>query len=64
MSIVPGGEVNTNGAGTVVGTSGYNWNTDYVGGNGGYAMHFHNDNDISESSHMYYTLLSVRCVKD
>ena len=64
MSIVPGGSLNSSGWASGLNTSGYYWITDYVGGNGGYGMHFHNDTEISKSSHMYYSFLSVRCVKD
>jgi uncharacterized protein (TIGR02145 family) len=64
MSIVPGGSLNSNGGASGSNSSGYYWITDYVGGNGGYGMHFHNDSEISKSSHMYYSFLSVRCVKD
>ena len=64
MSIVPGGIVNTNGNGAYDGSSGYYWVNDYVGGLGGYAMHFKSDNEITESSWMYYTFLTVRCIKD
>jgi hypothetical protein len=64
MSIVPGGILNTNGGGSYLGSSGYYWVNDYVGGNGGYSTHFKSDNEISLSSHMYYTFLSVRCKKD
>jgi len=64
MSIVPGGIVNTDGSGAYDGSSGYYWVNDYVGGNGGYAMHFKSDNEITESSWMYYTFLTVRCIKD
>jgi uncharacterized protein (TIGR02145 family) len=64
MSIVPGGSLNSNGGASLSNSAGYYWITDYVGGNGGYGMYFHNDNEISKSAHMYYSLLSVRCVKD